>query len=631
MQFRLGGGVFKIKHPQTIVLVIVLTVLTVFMVFSFHDRIDLPTYDDLQLEKRQMLKNKNLNEKDVYMDFDADGAGDDKELLLDYPFRKKNDNKPPIEGNKESVNEGTMPKNKNTLNTDIKEEDTFPKQQEKSNIEYSQPAMKPAYKDRHKIRRKLQEILTYAAPLRPNDEHYNINVTLSDRTSMDRQIRDTRPEVCKTKQYDAKTLPTVAVIIPFFNEALSMLIRTVHSILNRSPDMLLDEIILVDDKSTEIWLQKPLTEYMKLLPKVRVIRNTKRMGLIRSRMVGHRAALADVSIFLDAHCEANEGWLEPMLAYLQKYPKAVVQPYVDGIDTGTIEYLPATEHLHVGAFNWELRYTWLKVPDHKTIFHLNTGEAIDSPTLVGCAIAVTRSFFDEIGGFDEGLEIWGGENLELGFRAWQCGGTVVTLLCSRVGHVFKNFPYKFDGNREQVVTKNLMRVADVWMDGYKKFFYASTFIYEIKNTTFNMAELQSIERWKEHRKHLKCKNFEWYMHNIVPEMETPPRDAHFYGEIMNVRSKACFELYNDYYIGMNYICYEHKVIPYNFFSISNAGLLRWKDKCIKVLFPSPALRLVDCPPIDANTSALYDFGIFKVKLIGNTLYLFANYTSNNPR
>lgn len=92
----------------------------------------------------------------------------------------------------------------------------------------------------------------------------------------------------------------------------------------------------------------------------------------------------------------------------------------------------------------------MKIPDHKTIFHTKTGEAIDSPTLVGCAIAVTRSFFDRIGGFDEGLEIWGGENLELGFRAWQCGGSVVTLPCSRVGHVFKNFPYKFDGNREQV-------------------------------------------------------------------------------------------------------------------------------------------------------------------------------------
>lgn len=104
--------------------------------------------------------------------------------------------------------------------------------------------MKPAYRNRHLIKRKLQEILSHAAPLRPSDEHYNINVTLSDKTSMDRLIRDTRPEICKSLTYDVKTLPTVAVVIPFFNEALSMLIRTVHSILNRSPDMLLDEVDL---------------------------------------------------------------------------------------------------------------------------------------------------------------------------------------------------------------------------------------------------------------------------------------------------------------------------------------------------------------------------------------------------
>ena len=68
---------------------------------------------------------------------------------------------------------------------------------------------------------------------------------------------------------------------------------------------------------------------------------------------------------------------------------------------------------------------------------MDTGLPFPSPTLVGCAIAVERNYFMNLGAFDEGMRIWGGENIELGFRTWMCGGQVKTITCSRVGHVFK--------------------------------------------------------------------------------------------------------------------------------------------------------------------------------------------------
>jgi len=49
----------------------------------------------------------------------------------------------------------------------------------------------------------------------------------------------------------SETLPDVSVIITFYNEAWRTLMRTIHSVIDKSPRQQLREIILIDDGSTD--------------------------------------------------------------------------------------------------------------------------------------------------------------------------------------------------------------------------------------------------------------------------------------------------------------------------------------------------------------------------------------------
>lgn len=103
-----------------------------------------------------------------------------------------------------------------------------------------------------------------------------MNIACSDEISLDRSIPDTRLPECKHWDYPSD-LPSTTVIIVFHNEGWSVLLRTVHSVLNRSPPHILKEVLLVDDYSDKDNLKTDLDSYIQRFDgKVRLIRNAER-------------------------------------------------------------------------------------------------------------------------------------------------------------------------------------------------------------------------------------------------------------------------------------------------------------------------------------------------------------------
>ncbi|XP_053574676.1 polypeptide N-acetylgalactosaminyltransferase 10 [Bombina bombina] len=360
------------------------------------------------------------------------------------------------------------------------------------------------------------------------------NIYVSDKISLNRSLPDIRHPNCRSKQYSEK-LPNTSVIIPFHNEGWSSLLRTVHSVLNRSPPELIAEIVLVDDFSDKEHLKKRLEDYMVNFPKVRIVRTKKREGLIRTRMLGASVSIGDVITFLDSHCEANVNWLPPLLDRIAQNHKTIVCPMIDVIDHDHFGYETQAGDAMRGAFDWEMYYKRIPIPVE--LQNSDPSEPFESPVMAGGLFAVDRKWFWELGGYDPGLEIWGGEQYEISFKVWMCGGRMEDAPCSRVGHIYRKYvPYKVPAGVS--LARNLKRVAEVWMDEYAEYIYQ-------RRPDYRHLSAGDVGTQKELRSKLNCQNFKWFMTKIAwdlpiyyPPVEPP---AAAWGEIRNDKANLCVD------------------------------------------------------------------------------------------
>ncbi|XP_062313934.1 LOW QUALITY PROTEIN: polypeptide N-acetylgalactosaminyltransferase 3 [Osmerus eperlanus] len=438
------------------------------------------------------------------------------------------------------------------------------------------------------------------------DEKHCFNLFASDRISLSRDLGpDTRPPECIEQTFKrCPPLPTTSVIIVFHNEGWSTLLRTVYSVLHTSPAIFLKEIILVDDASVDEVLKDELDEYLKRLHIVRVVRQRERKGLITARLLGASVASGDTLTLLDAHCECFSGWLEPLLARIAENNTAVVSPDITTIDLTTFEFMkpsPYGQNHNRGNFDWGLSFGWEGLPDREKHRRKDETYPIKTPTFAGGLFSISKDYFYHIGSYDEQMEIWGGENIEMSFRVWQCGGQLEIIPCSTVGHVFRTkSPHSFPKGT-QVIARNQVRLAEVWMDEYKEIFYRRNqqAAQIAKDRAFG-----DLSSRVDLRERLQCQSFSWYLKNVYPEVFMPDLNPLYFGSVKNLGKDSCLDAGENNEGGKQLIMYPcHGLGGNQYFEYSTHHEIRHniqKELCLQGV--DGALKLEDCQFKGRSTS-----------------------------
>jgi polypeptide N-acetylgalactosaminyltransferase len=389
-------------------------------------------------------------------------------------------------------------------------------------------------------------------------QDFAFNATRSAEIGIYRDIGDMRNAKCQARSLalakKVPDLPKVTVILCFYNEEWYALLRSVWSVVITSPPELIDEIILVDDGSTMHHLHDMLDEYLKAFPvlKARVVRAGKRIGLIQARMLGadsSKNSPGRVLIFLDSHIEPVIGWMEPLVASIAEDRRRVLCPVIPSIAWSDLKIM-GLGGSSIGIFDWDLVFRWesrkelrdsrqpgkvgLDAPARPSPKGPDS-EPFDSPTMAGGLFAMDKSYFYDLGTYDDKMTYWGAENLEISFRIWMCGGILQIDPCSDVFHIFREAIGHQNTRAGDYLAINNARLAKVWLDQYQDVYFTS-------HPLSPSLDIGDLTDRIDLRERLQCKSFEWYLNNFMPDMFIPDDDhCQGRGEVRNVASGICLD------------------------------------------------------------------------------------------
>ncbi len=205
----------------------------------------------------------------------------------------------------------------------------------------------------------------------------------------------------------------VSVVVPSHNEGVYVGL-TVDNLLATMPSD--SEIVVVDDGSTD-----GSVDVLPHHPRVTTMR-TQSLGPARARNAGAEIAQGSVLLFSDAHIEAPAGWVEPLLEPLSSPDVGATGPVLSDM------FVREAKGHGLRFCDAGSSLAWLPRagPNPYPV-----------PALAGFFLAMRREVFEELGGFDPGMLIYGMEDPEICLHLWSRGYECVLVPSVDVAHLYR--------------------------------------------------------------------------------------------------------------------------------------------------------------------------------------------------
>eukprot|EP00929_Paragymnodinium_shiwhaense_P018991 TRINITY_DN1308_c0_g3_i1.p1 TRINITY_DN1308_c0_g3~~TRINITY_DN1308_c0_g3_i1.p1 ORF type:complete len:557 (+),score=118.37 TRINITY_DN1308_c0_g3_i1:29-1699(+) len=253
---------------------------------------------------------------------------------------------------------------------------------------------------------------------------------------------------------------TITVVLPCAGEG-DFAKKTVESVAKSVPGgsggSILVEIVVVDDGS-----KPPLTTFLKqkFLKEfnVKMVRHEEAIGLMGAKAAGAAVATGDIIIFFDCHVAPQGDWYKEFLKESAPNYRRIVVPVITDLDIDTWTERNR-HHGHAKCYlTWDVDFKWI------------TSNEPYMPVLSGGLLGISRRWWHETGGYDEGMRGWGGENIDQSLRTWLCGGEIYSMSKAFVAHMWRKPSDPRTNAKYHVAPMSLLtnkaRAALAWYGNY---------------------------------------------------------------------------------------------------------------------------------------------------------------------